>query len=110
MLRKTLLLLAIASALAACSKGGDHAKPDASATAQAGKDGKDGKDAPARPSITQAMQSYLDLHRHGVVRLAVIARPPDALRLMIAHAIAASGNWRVSPVARFPAFLISATL
>jgi ParB family chromosome partitioning protein len=58
---------------------------------------KDGKDAPARPAITQAMQSYLDLHRHGVVRLAIIARPADALRLMIAHAIAASGNWRVSP-------------
>ena len=58
---------------------------------------KDGKDATARPAITQAMQSYLDLHRLGVVRLAVIARPADALRLMIAHAIAASGNWRVSP-------------
>jgi ParB family chromosome partitioning protein len=58
---------------------------------------KGGKDAPARPVITQAMQSYLDLHRHAVVRLAVIARPADALRLMIAHAIAASGNWRVSP-------------
>jgi ParB family transcriptional regulator, chromosome partitioning protein len=58
---------------------------------------KDGKDTPARPSITQAMQSYLDLHRHAVVRLAVIARPSDGLRLMIAHAVAASGNWRVSP-------------
>jgi RND family efflux transporter MFP subunit len=52
MLRKTLLLLAIASALAACSKGGDHAKPDASATAQAGKDGKDGKDAPISLSVS----------------------------------------------------------
>ncbi|HEY4275918.1 MAG TPA: ParB N-terminal domain-containing protein [Rhizomicrobium sp.] len=58
---------------------------------------KNGKDTPARPAITQAMQSYLDLHRHAVVRLAVIAHPADALRLMIAHAIAASGNWRVSP-------------
>lgn len=64
----------------------------AQAKATAEKEGK-----PARPAITQAMQSYLDLHRHAVVRLAVIARPDDALRLMIAHAVAASGNWRVSP-------------
>jgi ParB family chromosome partitioning protein len=58
---------------------------------------KDGKDTPARPAVTQALQAYIDLHRHAVVRLAVIARPADALRLMIAHAVAASGNWRVSP-------------
>jgi ParB family chromosome partitioning protein len=64
----------------------------AKAKAKAEKEGKS-----TRPAITQALQSYLDLHRHAVVRLAVIARPPDALRLMIAHAVAASGNWRVSP-------------
>ena len=64
----------------------------AQAKAKAEKEGK-----PARSAITQAMQSYLDLHRHAVVRLAVIARPADGLRLMIAHAVAASGNWRVSP-------------
>jgi len=64
----------------------------AKAKAKAEKEGK-----PTRPAITQALQSYLDLHRHAVVRLAVIARPTDALRLMIAHAVAASGNWRVSP-------------
>jgi ParB family chromosome partitioning protein len=46
------------------------------------------------------MQNYLDLHRHAAVRLAVIARPADALRLMIAHAVAASGNWSVRPDAR----------
>ena len=62
------------------------------AKAKAEKDGN-----PVRPAITQAMQSYLDLHRRAVVRLAVIARPADALRLMIAHTVAASGNWRVSP-------------
>ncbi|TFW28076.1 efflux RND transporter periplasmic adaptor subunit [Massilia arenosa] len=49
MLRKTLLLLAIASALAACGKGGDQAKPGASATAQAGKADKD--NAPTRLSV-----------------------------------------------------------
>jgi ParB family chromosome partitioning protein len=47
--------------------------------------------------ITAAMRNYLDLHRHAAVRLAVIARPSDALRLMIAHAVAAGGNWSVKP-------------
>jgi ParB family chromosome partitioning protein len=62
-------------------------------------------DAPAsapRSPITKSMQNYLDLHRHAAVRLAVIARPTDALRLLIAHAVAASGNWRVMPDARRP--------
>jgi ParB family chromosome partitioning protein len=59
------------------------------------------KDAAAsRSPITKTMQNYLDLHRHAAVRLAVIARPADALRLMIAHAVAASGNWSVRPDAR----------
>jgi len=53
--------------------------------------------APERSPVTAALQSYLDLHRHAVVRLALIERPADAMRLMIAHAIAASGNWRVNP-------------
>ncbi|MES2152581.1 MAG: efflux RND transporter periplasmic adaptor subunit [Pseudomonadota bacterium] len=43
MLRKTILVLAIASALAACSKEG--AKPEASASAVAAADKKEGKDA-----------------------------------------------------------------
>lgn len=66
---------------------------------------EDGEDAPAsapRSPITKSMQNYLDLHRHAAVRLAVIARPTDALRLLIAHAVAASGNWRVLPDARRP--------
>ena len=41
------------------------------------------------------MRNYLDLHRHAVVRLAVLKHPKDALRLLIAHAVAASGNWNV---------------
>jgi ParB family chromosome partitioning protein len=66
---------------------------------------EDSEDAPAsapRSPITKSMQNYLDLHRHAAVRLAVIARPTDALRLLIAHALAASGNWRVMPDARRP--------
>ena len=58
--------------------------------------------AAPRSPITKTMQNYLDLHRHAAVRLAVIARPTDALRLLIAHAVAASGNWRVMPDARRP--------
>ena len=46
MLRKTILVLAIASALVACSKGGKDAKPGASASAVASADGKDAKPAP----------------------------------------------------------------
>ena len=43
------------------------------------------------------MRNYLDLHRHAAVRLALLANPNAALRLLIAHAIAASGNWSVKP-------------
>jgi ParB family chromosome partitioning protein len=53
--------------------------------------------AATRPAITKPLQNYLDLHRHAAVRLAVLARPAEALRLLIAHAVAASGNWTVRP-------------
>lgn len=55
--------------------------------------------APAKPksAITNGMRNYLDLHRHAAVRLALLANPNAALRLLIAHAIAASGNWSVKP-------------
>ncbi|MDE2493082.1 MAG: ParB/RepB/Spo0J family partition protein [Alphaproteobacteria bacterium] len=47
------------------------------------------------PTITQAMQNYLDLHRHAAVRLALIADPAVTFRLAVAHMIAASGNWSI---------------
>jgi len=55
--------------------------------------------APAKPKspITSGMRNYLDLHRHAAVRLALLANPNAALRLLIAHSIAASGNWSVKP-------------
>ena len=68
------------------------------ATAEAGEDAK--SKAPVRPVITKTMRNYLDLHRHAAVRLALLARPGEALRLLIAHAVAASGNWRVLPDSR----------
>jgi ParB family chromosome partitioning protein len=49
----------------------------------------------AHSLITRTMQNYLDLHRLAAVRLALLDRPSDALRLLIAHAVAASGNWSV---------------
>lgn len=50
-----------------------------------------------RLEVTKAMQNYLDLHRHAAVRLALIAQPDTALRLMVAHAVASSGHWQVKP-------------
>jgi ParB family chromosome partitioning protein len=59
------------------------------------------KAKPAKPDagtvVTQALQNYLDLHRHAVVRLALIANPNVAFRLAVAHMAAASGNWSVKP-------------
>lgn len=71
-------------------------KPATGAAADEGATDGEGEAAPRSP-ITKTLQNYLDLHRHAAVRLAVIERPADALRLMVAHAVAASGNWTVRP-------------
>lgn len=49
----------------------------------------------SRPAMTQAMENYLELHRHAAVRLALLDAPAKALRLLVAHAVASSGNWTV---------------
>ncbi len=64
-------------------------------TAKAGKE-----KAAARPAMTQAMENYLELHRHAAVRLALLETPSTALRLLVAHAVASSGNWSVKPEAQ----------
>ncbi len=51
--------------------------------------------APARPEITSAMTSYIDLHRHAAVRSALATKPSLALRVMVAHAICGSPLWGV---------------
>lgn len=51
---------------------------------------------PSRPAMTKVMQNYLELHRHAAVRAALLAQPDTALRLMVAHAVASSGHWRVN--------------
>ncbi|MBS0470928.1 MAG: ParB/RepB/Spo0J family partition protein [Proteobacteria bacterium] len=47
------------------------------------------------PVMTQALENYVDLHRHLAVRQALIAHPGAAFRLAVAHMVAASGNWSV---------------
>ena len=55
------------------------------------------KPASAKPQMTQAMENYLELHRHAIVRLALLQNPNCAFRLMVAHALAPNGNWSVKP-------------
>lgn len=51
----------------------------------------------ARPEVTQALQNYIDLHRHVAARAALAERPDVAHRLVLAHVIAGSGLWSVKP-------------
>ena len=63
MLRKTILVLAIASALAACSKDAkEQAKPGAEVAAQGGAT-KDGKPA---PSLTVAPEDVLTVQSNSI--------------------------------------------
>ncbi|OJW29943.1 MAG: chromosome partitioning protein ParB [Rhodospirillales bacterium 69-11] len=62
---------------------------------EAGKVGKKLTTA-SGPVMTKALENYIDLHRHAVVRLGLIANPQVAWRLAVAHMAAYSGNWRVS--------------
>ena len=50
-----------------------------------------------RPTMTKALENYLDLHRHALVRLALIGNPAVAFRLAVAHMATPSGNWSVKP-------------
>lgn len=48
-----------------------------------------------RPEVSNAMQTYIDLHRHAAVRAALLHHPKVALRLMVAHTIVGSPLWTV---------------
>ena len=68
------------------------------------------KPASSGPVITQALQNYIDLHRHLAVRQALIANPQLAFRLAVAQMAAPSGNWQVRAdpqTARTPAIRAS---
>jgi ParB family chromosome partitioning protein len=58
-------------------------------------DGGKKKTAAAGPMMTQALENYIDLHRHLAVRQALIADPKTAFRLAVAHMVSSSGNWTV---------------
>jgi len=49
----------------------------------------------ARPEISQPMQNYLDLHRHGAVRTELLNHEGVALRLAVAQMIAGSELWNI---------------
>lgn len=67
------------------------------AKAEGADHGAGGGQTSMRPEVTSTMQTYIDLHRHAAVRAALTGHPAVALRLMVAHAIAGSHLWRVSP-------------
>jgi ParB family transcriptional regulator, chromosome partitioning protein len=50
-----------------------------------------------KPELTKPMQNYFNLHRHAAVRIELLNHPQVALRLAVAHMIAGSSVWRVSP-------------
>ena len=49
----------------------------------------------ARPEVTSAMNSYIDLHRHAAVRAELAKHGGVALRALAAHVIASSDHYRV---------------
>jgi ParB family chromosome partitioning protein len=57
--------------------------------------------ATVRSEITSAQETYIDLHRHAAVRMDLVNNPGVALRLLLAHAITASGHWRVEGDGRY---------
>jgi len=55
----------------------------------------EGEAKPVRPEVSAPLASYIDLHRHAVVRGALADQPSVALRVMVAHAIIGSALWSV---------------
>ena len=53
--------------------------------------------ASAKPEITKAMQTYVELHRHGLARSELLSHPGVALRLAVAHMTTGSSLWSVQP-------------
>lgn len=52
---------------------------------------------PVRAEISNALNGYVDLHRHAAVRAAIVAHSGVALRLMVAHVIVGSPLWTLRP-------------
>lgn len=62
-----------------------------------GKDGTANPAKPQKPEVTKAMERYLELHRHALVRADLLAKPDIALCLSVAHMIAGSALWNIRP-------------
>ena len=60
-----------------------------------GKVAADASNKSAKPEITKAMQTYLELYRHALVRADLLKHPAIAMRLAVAHMIAGSGLWTI---------------
>ncbi|MBB5708197.1 ParB/RepB/Spo0J family partition protein [Sphingopyxis panaciterrulae] len=60
-----------------------------------GSDGGAAPDKVQRPEVTSAMGTYIDLHRHAVVRAELAKHGGVALRAMAAHVIANADHYRV---------------
>jgi ParB family transcriptional regulator, chromosome partitioning protein len=58
---------------------------------------EEGADKAARGELTKAAENYLALHRHAIVRAELLSRPNVALRLVVAHMIAGSPRWSLTP-------------
>jgi len=56
---------------------------------------------PNRPELTATLASYVDLHRHAVVREALASDSALALRVAVAHMICGSVHWSVKPADHF---------
>ncbi len=69
----------------------------AKARKASGEDDAGTTNKPVRPEITKAMQTYLELHRHALVRTELLNHPAIAMRLSVAHMIAGSGLWMIRP-------------
>ncbi|MDE3115199.1 MAG: ParB/RepB/Spo0J family partition protein [Pseudomonadota bacterium] len=74
-----------------------EAKKRAKAEVRATDNGGDAKvgSTSSGPTMTKAMENYLDLHRQALARRALIGTPQVAWRLAVAHMLAPSGNWSV---------------
>ncbi|MCP4072274.1 MAG: chromosome partitioning protein ParB, partial [Hyphomicrobiales bacterium] len=65
--------------------------------AKANGNGETNTDKLQKPEITKAMQTYLELHRHALVRVELLSHPKVAIRLAVAHMIAGSSLWQIRP-------------
>ncbi len=54
-----------------------------------------GHEKVARPEVTSALNTYIDLHRHAAVRAELAKHGGVALRALVAHVIASADHYRV---------------